>query len=159
MQEFSERYGDHVKGWWIDGCYRHLGYTDDLLEYYHRAAKAGNPDSLIACNVTGTGKFAKGLATEEYICGERNDFDMLPIDRIVDGTQSHILAPLGVLRPGLGGGSWAFDGCQRDREHMLNYIRKANAIGTPVTVDIVVYRDGSFAPEQQELLTYVGNNL
>jgi len=159
MQEYAERYGDGVKGWWIDGCYRWLGYTDERLEYYHRAAKAGNPDSLIATNVKGTSRYGIGLATEEYIAGERNDFDTLPVDRLVDGTQSHYLAPLGKLPAGMGGGPWAFGGCQRTKEYMLDFIKKANAVGCPVTVDILVYRDGSFDKEQQELLEWVGSHL
>ncbi len=159
MQEYAERYGSDVKGWWIDGCYRWMGYTDELLEYYHRAAKAGNPDAMLSTNVNGTGNYGIGLATEEFIAGERNDFDTLPLDRIVDGAQSHILAPLGILPLGIGGGAWAFSGTCRTKEYMLDYIKKANAIGTPVSVDIQVYRDGSFNKEQQELLEWVGQRL
>jgi len=25
--EYSWRYGDKVKGWWVDGCYAHIGYV------------------------------------------------------------------------------------------------------------------------------------
>ena len=159
MREYAERYGEDVKGWWIDGCYRWLGYTDERLEYYRRAAKAGNPEAIIATNVNGTGRYGIGLSTEEYIAGERNNFDTLPVSRLVDGTQSHILAPLGVLPKGMGGGPWAFSGCQRTKEYMLDFIKKANDIGCPVTVDIQVYRDGSFNKEQQDLLEWVGNRL
>ncbi len=159
MQEFAERYGTDLKGWWIDGCYRWFGYSDELLEYYHRAAKAGNPDAMIATNVKGTSNYGIGLATEEFIAGERNDFDMIAVDRIVDGTQSHYLAPLGILPPGVGGGAWACGGVNRSKEYMLDFIKKSNAVGTPVSVDILVYRDGSFNKEQQELLEWVGKNL
>ena len=26
--EYSRRYGDKVKGWWVDGCYAHIGYNE-----------------------------------------------------------------------------------------------------------------------------------
>jgi len=159
MQEFAERYGDSVKGWWIDGCYSWVGYNDELLEFYHRAAKAGNPDAMIATNFLGVEYYKKGLSTEEFLCGERNDFDILPENRYIDGAQSHILAPLGEYENGVVYNGWASPGCRRDREFMLDYIKKANKIGTPVTVDIQVYRDGSFNKEQQELLEWVGNRL
>ncbi|MBR7133624.1 MAG: alpha-L-fucosidase [Clostridia bacterium] len=159
LHEFSERYGTDVKGWWIDGAYRWLGLTDEYLAYFHRAIKAGNPDAVTAFNVLGTGRYGKGFAGEEYVAGERNDFDMYPIERLTDGKQSHILAPLGILPENMGGGAWAYGGCKRNREYMLNYIKGANAAGAPVTVDIVVYRDGSFDKEQQELLEWVGQRL
>ncbi len=158
MQEYAERYGTDVKGWWIDGCW--FGYNDELMGYYHRAAKAGNPDSMIATNVRGTTRYGVGLSTEEYVAGERNDFDMLPVSRIVDGAQSHILAPIGILPDGVEAyGGWAHCGTVRTKEYMLDYIKKANAIGTPVTVDMQVYRDGSFNEEQQALLEWVGKRL
>ena len=50
MKEFSLRYGDLVKGWWIDAGFDYIGYNDDLLRYYKEAAIAGNPSSLIAFN-------------------------------------------------------------------------------------------------------------
>lgn len=159
MQEYSERYGDKVKGWWIDSCYKSVGFNDEHLKIFHKALKSGNPDALIAFNVRGTTRYGRGCSLEEYVCGELNDFDKLPIDRYADGAQGHILAPLGILPDWAGGGAWAFPGCCRSKEHMLNYIRRANEIGVPVSVDIVVYRDGSFQDEQQELLTYVGHNL
>ena len=64
-----------------------------------------------------------------------------------------------MLPEGAGGGAWAFPGTKRDKDYMLDYIRRVNAVGAPVTVDIIVYRDGSFDPEQQQLLEYVGKNL
>ena len=53
LQEYAERYGDKVFGWWIDGCYFNAGgygYTDDTLKYYHDAIRAGNPQAVIGFN-------------------------------------------------------------------------------------------------------------
>lgn len=50
MKEFALRYGKLVKGWWIDGAFDYIGYTDALLRYYKDAALAGNPDALVAFN-------------------------------------------------------------------------------------------------------------
>lgn len=160
MQEWAERYGDKVKGWWIDRCYDEIGYSDELLEYYHRAAKAGNPDSLIACNRFGTRKCAKGLSTEEFTCGEQLDFNKLPESRFVDGAQAHLLIPLGV-HPTNGdrGHTWCMPGAKRNREELLEFMQTAKNRQIPITVDIAVYRDGSFDSEQQEILTYVGRSL
>ena len=51
LREYSLRYGDGVKGWWIDGTFRYLGYRDDeFFKLYREAALAGNPDAIIAFN-------------------------------------------------------------------------------------------------------------
>ncbi len=159
MQEYSERYGDKVKGWWIDSCYEWLGFNDDNLKYYYDALKKGHPNALTAFNVAGTRELAKGFSKEEYICGEKNAFNYIPLSREIDGAQAHVFAPLGILPDWAGGGAWGFGGCKHTKEYMLDYTKLVNSVGSPVTVDIVVYRDGSLEASQEELLTYMGNNL
>lgn len=161
LKEFSERYGDKVKGWWIDGCYDWLGYNKETLGYYEKAIRSGNPNALIAYNYAGAngGDLISAPRHEDYFAGERNDFTDIPSVAEINGTLTHMFAPLGILPEGCGGGAWAFPGVKRSKEYMLDYIRKVNSIGAPVTVDIIVYRDGSFDTEQENLLTYVGQNL
>ena len=50
LEELSVRYGEKVRGWWIDGCYDEtfLRYDDELMSHYDRAVKKGNPDALVA---------------------------------------------------------------------------------------------------------------
>ena len=51
MKEYAVRYGSGVKGWWIDGMFRYLGYgSDELFIPYREAMLAGNPDAIIAFN-------------------------------------------------------------------------------------------------------------
>ncbi len=160
MQEWAERYGSRVKGWWIDSCYTWLGFNDELLEFYHRAAKAGNPDSLIACNRTGTRVCERGLSTEEFTCGEQLNFEWMPESRDVGGAQAHLLIPLGVHpENGDKGHTWCMPGEKATREEVLAFMKQAVARQIPVTFDIAVYRDGSFDGEQQAFLTYVNEHL
>lgn len=160
LKEYAERYKDKVKGWWIDGCYDFLGYNDDYLEYYHRAIKSGNPDGMMACNRTGTSEMAPGSSKEEFTCGEQLDFDKLPESRYINGVQGHLLIPLGVNpENGDKGHTWCMPGIKRTKEEVANFIKQANKIGIPVTVDIAIYRDGSFDSEQLEFMKYVGRNV
>lgn len=53
LQEYAERYGKDVHGWWIDGTYAYLGYNEDLLKLYRDAVLAGNPDAIVAFNKGG----------------------------------------------------------------------------------------------------------
>ena len=50
LKEYAVRYGDKVKGWWIDGCCNFFGYNEDLLKYYKEAVTAGNENALLALN-------------------------------------------------------------------------------------------------------------
>lgn len=160
MQEWAERYGSRVKGWWVDSCYEWLGFNDELLEYYHRAAKAGNSDSLVACNRTGTRVCARGLSTEEFTCGEQLNFERMPESRDVDGAQAHLLIPLGVHpENGDKGHTWCMPGEKATEAEVAAFLRQAVARKIPVTFDIAVYRDGSFNAEQQAFLTAVNGQL
>lgn len=52
MKEYAVRYGNKIRGWWIDGAFDYFGYLnhDDYLKRYADAAKAGNPHALMAFN-------------------------------------------------------------------------------------------------------------
>ena len=161
LREYSLRYGDLVKGWWIDGCYNWLGYNDELLKYYHAAAKAGNPDSLVATN-GGVPKVIplKRCSLDEYTCGEFNDFTVVPESRYTeDGAQMHILAPLGSFGDDRPEGAWHMRGLKRDAGYLADYIRRLKAVGCSLTIDIYIDRDGSFDDEQAATLSKVSELL
>ncbi len=153
LREYSVRYGDLVKGWWIDGCYDFFGYNDELLELYHDACKAGNPDCVVAFNSgVSDSEPKKNYKNEEYTCGEYNDFTVVPSEQFKDGAQVHILAPLGVPSPDApafsGEAGWCRPGLKRSPEYLADYIKKLSAVPCPLTIDIVMYPDGSFDEEQ-----------
>lgn len=76
VREWSERWGDSICGWWIDGCYwPDVMYPEDEEPNFHTfaaAMRAGNPDSLVAFN---PGVRAPGFFSDEddYTAGEYND--------------------------------------------------------------------------------------
>jgi hypothetical protein len=39
IQEWSDRYGDKVAGWWFDGGYEHIHFNDAIAERYAAAVK------------------------------------------------------------------------------------------------------------------------
>ncbi|MBQ8893340.1 MAG: alpha-L-fucosidase [Clostridia bacterium] len=165
LEEYALRYGTKIKGWWIDGCYKSsFKYTDELLELYYKACKKGNPDALVALNngVHADG-IAAGYAYEDFLCGERNDFDFIPAGRFYGNAQAHILAPLGTVEnnttiPPQFRNGWGCFGLRRRKEYLADYLQKVHQAGGVLTFDIGVYRDGRFDPEQVETLTYVGTH-
>ena len=155
LEEYAVRYGDKVCGWWIDGCYRWFQYNEDLLSIYQKACRKGNPNAIVAYNDGVKPKLEKDFAISDFTCGEFNDFIYVPETRFIDGAQSHILAPLGIAPDGSEWGSWCKPGCKRDGTYMCDYVNKVNAVGGTVTIDIVIYRDGSFDPQQIEILRQI----
>ncbi len=167
LEEYAVRYGPLVKGWWVDGCYKSLGYDNDLLSVYHRAILKGNPDALAAFN-SGTASFVsetgddtpvKWYEHETFTCGEDNDFTYVFKNRFTNGAQNHLLIPMGLYRDGNVCAGWRNTGVRRSKEYMADYIRKNNAAGAVITVDVFVDCRGNFDPAQVEALEYIGRKV
>lgn len=159
LEEYAVRYGDRVKGWWIDGCYEWFGYNDELLSLYADAVHRGNPQALVTMN-NGCGEHLyKYFCGEGFTSGEYNDFTEIPAARLIDGSLPHILAPLGQIEEGKPWTGWCKGGLKRSREYMRSYIRRVNEAGGVVTVDIRVNDDGSTDPAQIEALSGMGAYL
>ena len=157
LEEYAVKYGRKIKGWWIDGCYReYFGYTPELLKPYYDAIKKGNPDALVAMNNGIKPDYIKYYPDEDFVCGEYNDFTVLPKTRFVDGAQTHILAPLGISGDGSEYGRWRRPGLNRDKEYMIDFVKRANEIGMPVTIDIFVNSAGKWDGEQFDCLCKIG---
>lgn len=156
LQEYAVRYGDKVKGWWIDGCYAgFLKYTDELLKPYSDAIRAGNPEALIAFNNGVNVPIEFYTALDDYTCGELNDFIDVPEERFINGVQWHVLAPIGLSIDGTEWGSWCKPGTKRDGAYMKEYVRKCNEKGGVVTIDVCLYRDGHIDEAQIETLKHI----
>lgn len=160
LREYALRYGDAVKAWWIDGCYKeYFKYNDELLQLYVDACHAGNPDSLVALNNGVKRMLIRDWQAENMTCGEFNDFTILPQGRYTEGVQSHILAPLGVYRDeGSVYSSWCNHGLKHSKEHMADYVKRANELGCLVTIDIGIDQFGHIDPQQLEVLAYINEH-
>jgi len=94
IAEWSERYGDRISGWWLDGCYRESGFTDDHAAVLARSVKHGNSGSIVAFN-TGI-NFDKVSDSEDYLAGETVDLLTGVCEaRFKEGAQWHELSFLG----------------------------------------------------------------
>ena len=151
LRDSAMRYGDKIKGWWIDSCYDYVGYTFDKIKLYYDAIKAGNPAAICGFNNGVKNEIIKWYPEEEMTCGEFNDFEFVPKERFVDGVQTQMLIPLGYLKNG-GKAGWCTKTAKRDHAYLADYLAKLTAVGCPLTIDVYVYPDGSFEPSQLEIL-------
>jgi hypothetical protein len=150
-QEYGERYGDKVAGWWVDGCYPFIGYDDGKLGFMARALKAGNPRRIIALNVGVQDKVRAYSQHEDFTTGEQNRFFDQPVSRWVNGEQWHILSFLGCGDSRIGA-AWARPGARYSKQDLVDYVFDVNRAGGVVSIDVLLYRDGGLDRSQLEIL-------
>ncbi len=144
LEEYSCRYGDLIKGWWIDGCSPSLGCTDELVEPLYHACKAGNRAALVSFNRGMKNVIAKSCPIEDYTAGDFSDFTFVPRSGSVNGAQAHIISTLGISEDG----EWGQTGLCRDAGYLCGYIKKLNAVECALTIDCKIYPDGTFDASQ-----------
>jgi hypothetical protein len=147
VREYGERYGDKVKGWWVDGCYPWIGYDETKLGIMAEAVMAGGPQRIIALNVGVQDKVRAYTKWEDFTTGEQNEFKDVPESRWVGGEQWHILSFLGCSHQG-----WGTPGAKYKKSELADYVRKVNERGGVVSIDAMLYRDGGLDRSQLELL-------
>ncbi|MCC6819645.1 MAG: alpha-amylase family protein [Verrucomicrobiota bacterium] len=127
IQEWSDRYGDKVAGWWFDGGYDHIHFNEAIAQIYATAVKHGNSNAIVTFN-PGV-KVVHHTDAEDYTAGELNEpFTTLPASRWLSGSQWHALTYLG--------SNWG----QRDTRHpegkWADWVCAVVAKGGAVTFDM-----------------------
>lgn len=85
VREYSMRWGNKIKGWWIDGYYGSVEYIPEMAE----AFLSGNPTAALAFN-PGLGIIDRTCEFENYTAGEFNDILHVDIEgRWKNGAQWH----------------------------------------------------------------------
>lgn len=94
IREWSKRYGDKVSGWWFDGGYEHIHFSEEIACIYADAVKCGNANAIVTFN-PGV-KLIRYTQAEDYTAGELADpFDVVPTSRWLNGSQWHVLTYMG----------------------------------------------------------------
>jgi len=150
LEEYAVRYGNGVKGWWIDGCYDFFGYDQERLACLYTAIKKGNPNALTAMNNGVKQDLYKWYEKDEITSGELPEFTVIPKARSIDGALPHLLVPFGKSQKGFG--IWARPGLHYNIDFMREYVHRVNEAGGVVTLDTHIRYDSAFDPEQLEAL-------
>ena len=151
VEEYGERYGEKVAGWWADGCYPFIGYDDEKLGIMARALKAGNPKRIVALNPGVEDKVRAYSRHEDFTTGEQNQFLDKPLSRWVEGEQWHILSFLGSGQSHIGA-AWAMPGACVSKQDLIDYVFDVNSAGGVVSIDAILFRDGGLDRSQLEVL-------
>lgn len=169
IREWSERWGDKVAGWWVDGVF----FADDMYRHDEApnfaslaaALKAGNPNSIVAFNPGIQTPVVCITEHEDYTAGEV-DFSFPvatrypgaePINagRWVKGpnggeAQFHILSFLGEW--------WGKGPVRFSDEFVVGYTRDINALGGVVTWDVPVADSGAIPDAFLDQLALLPND-
>jgi hypothetical protein len=94
IQEWSDRYGEKVAGWWFDGCSPYFAFDEMMAGVYADAARHGNPRAIVSFN--GGGGPSHATEAEDFTAGEMdNPFAAVPSSRWLEGSQWHVLTYIG----------------------------------------------------------------
>lgn len=144
VREWSLRWGTNCSGWWFDGCY----HSDAMYRHpelpnfvsFAAAAKAGNPESIIAFNPGVKVPVISLTEHEDYTAGEISDafpvyegYNKRP-GRWLEGAQYHILSFLG--------GRWGYDEPRFPDEFVIGYTKHVNAHDGVVTWEVPITERG-----------------
>jgi hypothetical protein len=159
IREWSARWGNKVAGWWFDGCYwpntMYRSVEPPNFASFAAAARAGNPDSVVAFNPGVVDRVLSVTPCEDYTAGEIEQLDRLMIRRAVngkvDGAQIHLLSYLGER--------WGTGSPRFSEGQVVAWSRKIADSGGVITWDVPVQRNGLISSPFIEQLTAVGKAL
>ena len=156
IQEWADRYGDKVAGWWFDGGYAHIGFNGNIADRYAAAVKHGNPKAIVTFN-PGV-KVIRWTRAEDYTAGELNEpLSVVPNDRWLDGSQWHALSYVG--------DTWARRNIRFTDIQWIDWTRKVVARQGVLTLDMGPNYDpaagpiGSLAEAQVKQVKAIGTAL
>lgn len=152
VAEYGERYGDKVAGYWVDGSYTFIGYDQDKLGILAKGLRAGSDKRIIAFNPGVDPEVRAYSPHEDYTCGEQNRFFEIPAGRFLNGEQWHILSFMGA-------GWWGRCGTGYSKRELAEYVYDVNQRGGVVSIDVMLFRDGSLDRSQLEILKAVRAEL
>ena len=127
IQDWSDRYGDRVAGWWFDGGYAHIRFNEAIAARYAKAAKHGSPKAIVTFN-PGV-KVIHYTRAEDYTAGELNEpLGVIPKGRWLDGSQWHALTYVG--------GSWGQRNTRLSNAQWSQWARAVAAKQGVITFDM-----------------------
>lgn len=160
IREWSLRWGDRVKGWWMDGCYfpEDMYLHDDEPNYTSlaRALRAGNPLSVLAFNKGLEEPFLLQCDEDDFTAGEVGYNLPLAIDwddtregmaKKLRGKQLHVLSYLG--------STWGEGEPRFPDELAAGYSKYLVLRGGIITWDIRLNLDGTIPESFQHQLQVI----
>ena len=163
ITEWSERWGESISAWWIDGA---VYQSPEVFKLYTAAFKTGNPDALVSYNVgpLGMNPDPKLPVTEyeDYLAGECNWH--LPVSGVrpwdgkeyymgpnISGDQLHYLTFLGSF--------WGLGEPRFPDELVIGWTKHTNNHGGTITWDVPLSDSGIISDKCMKQLKTLSKNI
>ena len=158
IREWSLRWGDKVKGWWIDGCYfpEDMYYFPEEPNFYSLASalRAGNPDAVVAFNRGLDFPFSTMCEYDDFTAGEIGEQLPIPSDQDLQKLNGKRLHGFSYLGDTWGSGSPRFPD-----ELAIGYSKLILQKGGMMTWDIPLKKNGEIPDAFLKQLTKIGAAL
>jgi len=155
LQEFGERYGPKVAGYWFDGWYQSLEtYPKVAFEEFYRVCKAGDANRIIAIN---SWFYPVVTPWQDYWAGEVGEPVTLPKGRIFNygparGLPYHALL---TMEPYWVQESAVVPPPRFTPAALSEYIRACHAAGGCVTINLGIFQNGSIGSDALQVMREV----
>lgn len=157
LSEIGNRYKDKLDGWWFDGAQRYYnthfdgttgGITTFPFEQLTKVAREGNPQRIIAYNswiLPPLTEFQDFYAGEGYHALNVDNNGIIQ-DGIYRGLAGHSCFP---LEKGWGryGTDKPIQSPMISTQELIKRIQMAKQKGYPLSINLLMYEDGSVSPE------------
>jgi hypothetical protein len=165
LTAIGERYGEQVRGFWLDGwdlipeTYPHTDYRE-LFE----AAKTGHPERLVAFN---RWVFPTVTPWQDYWAGEIDSPDKSPTEQFMQTEVGKSLQFHGLIAmeddwlysaEGLEDGA-QFYKARYDAEEVIEYINEVNGARGAVTINLAIRQDLSMPTKALEIMETVKSTI
>ncbi len=139
--EIGERYGDKVAGFWFDFSPFNVSHHFEPL---YKAAKAGNPDRIIAWN---SWIQRQPSDFQEFFAGEMAGLGTVPEPNHYKDLQPHAWIIVD------NDGGWSHRELDTDigppletDQHLIDFVKACNAKNVVVSMNVGIYQDGTISP-------------
>jgi len=158
LSEFGAHYGAKVSGYWLDGWYQLAErYPNFNYVELRSITRVGNPDRATALN-----SWVLPTITEwqDYYAGEVFSISDVPDTSIVDygpakDLPMHFLIAME--------DDWVMTSNRKatvlDRQALVDYVRKCQTAGIPVTVNLLPFADGSLLQSSVDNMVYLNATI
>jgi hypothetical protein len=156
IQEWSTRYKEKLWGWWFDGYYTRVNFTDSMGHWYSDAVKAGNPGAVIslAPGTRGAELWKVRSRYTDFFAGEQRVHNplMTPKSRWYTGVDS--IGPVQWQSIACFGGEWWGWANSKPNQYSdslyIAYSNEVFAHGGAITWNLYVDATGTVYPTQVE---------
>ena len=159
IREWSIRWGSKVAGWWFDGCYwpsiMYRSCEEPNFKSFADAARAGNPQSIVAFNPGVVYRSISLTPYEDYTAGEIDQPNKISIKRslngIIDGAQLHYLSFLGER--------WGMGSPRFTNDLVIEWSKEVKKEGGVITWDTPIGINGLYSQQFMDQLKAIGKAM